>query len=319
MNDISLDKIRIAFLSTIYHTSFPLMCKNSIENNLNVKTEWELHGTGPSIIEKFLQKKLDIGYIGLPPAIIGINRGASIKCIAGGHVEGTIMVGFDNFKSYQEVHFDKTVFFKQFQDKVIGVPKRGSIHDVILRDWIKKSGIMDNIEIKNYDITDFILLDMEENTVDAAVGTPALAVFLSQYLKIKIIVQTNHWWPYNPSYGIVVSDTLINKYPDFVEDFVKLHKQACSTIRENPKEIAKIVENEVEFIKSDFILNTYKISPKYCAALPNSYIKSTMEFVSVLQKLGYINKTLVESDIFNLKFINKVHPEPHHYDIGINI
>ena len=35
--------------------------------------------------------ELDIGYIGLPPAIIGIEQGVPIKCVAGGHVEGTIL------------------------------------------------------------------------------------------------------------------------------------------------------------------------------------------------------------------------------------
>ncbi|NVM02023.1 MAG: ABC transporter substrate-binding protein [Candidatus Helarchaeota archaeon] len=312
-----LKKIRIAFLSTIYHTSFPLMFNNTVEKSLNIKTEWELHGTGPSIIKKFLHGELEIGYIGLPPTIIGIDKRANIKCIAGGHVEGTIMVAFDHYKSLKEVNNRIIDFFNQFKNKSIGVPKRGSIHDVMLRDCIKKAGLRDKIKIKNYDITDFILSDMENYIVDAAVGTPALPVFLNQYLKTKIVIPTKIWWPYNPSYGIVVSDFLIENYPEVVESFIELHKDACTSLRKNPRGIAKIVEKEVEFINLDFILNTYRISPKYCAALPPEYINSTMEFVSVLQKLGYIERKLKESEIFDLSFIEKVHPENHHYENGI--
>lgn len=314
-----LKKIRIAFLSTIYHTSFPLMLNNTVEKSLEIKTEWELHGTGPSIIKKFLHKELDIGYIGLPPTIIGIDKGANIKCVAGGHVEGTIMVALDHYKSFKEVNNKMIDFFNQFKDKFIGVPKRGSIHDVMLRDCIKKAGLEDKIKIKNYEITDFILPDMENNIVDAAVGTPALPVFLNQYLKIKIVIPTKIWWPYNPSYGIVVSDFLIQNYPEVVESFIKLHKDACRTLRKNPREIANIVQKEVEFINLDFILDTYKISPKYCAALPSEYINSTMDFVSVLQKLGYIERKLKQSEIFDLSFIKKIHPEKHHYENGIAI
>ncbi len=314
-----LKKIRIAFLSTIYHTSFPLMFNNNVEKFLGIKTEWELHGTGPSIIKKFLQEELDIGYIGLPPSIIGIDKGANIKCIAGGHVEGTIMVAFDHFKSIQEVDNNIIDFFNQFRNKFIGVPKRGSIHDVMLRDCIEKAGLEDKIKIKNYDITDFILPDMEKKIVEAAVGTPALPVYLNQYLTTKVVIPTKIWWPYNPSYGIIVSDFLIDNYREIVERFIILHKDACTSIRQNPRAIAKIVEKEVEFINLDFILNTFKISPKYCAALPPEYINSTMEFVSVLQKLGYIERKLNESDIFDLSIIEKIHPEKHHYENGIVI
>ncbi|MHA1384885.1 MAG: ABC transporter substrate-binding protein [Candidatus Helarchaeota archaeon] len=317
MNGSKIDKIRIGFLSTIYHSSFPLMCNKKIEKTLGINAEWELHGTGPSIIEKFLNKELDMGYIGLPPTIIGIDKGATIKCVSGGHVEGTIMVGLNHFKSYKEVNYSITELFKQFQGKVIGVPKKGSIHDVILRDWIEKSGMNNEITIRNYDITDFILLDMKNKLVDVAVGTPALAVFLNQYIKIKQLIQTNQWWPYNPSYGIIVSDELIENYPEIVENIVKLHKQTCTNLRNNPQKIAKIVENEVEFINTDFILDTYKISPKYCAAIPPSYIDCTMKFVNVLHKLKYIKRKLQKSDIFYLDFIEKVHPEIHHYENGI--
>ena len=62
------------------------------------------------------------------------------------------------------------------------------------------------------------------------------------------------------------------------------------------------------------MLNTYKISPKYCASLPEAYINSTLKFIPVLQNLGYMQGNLKEEDIFELKFIEKTHPEPAHYD-----
>ncbi|NVM28706.1 MAG: ABC transporter substrate-binding protein [Candidatus Helarchaeota archaeon] len=318
MSDFNdLKKLRIGFLSTIYHTSFILMCNNWIEKKLGIEAEWELHGTGPSIIGNFLNKKLDIGYIGLPPTIIGIDKGATIKCVAGGHVEGTIMVAFDHFKAYHEVNQNLNELFHQFQNKVIAVPKKGSIHDVILRNLINQLGMEDAIQILNYDIADFILIDMLENQVDGAVGTPALAAFLAQHLNTKTIISTTNLWPYNPSYGIVCSDSLINVHPEIVEAFIELHRDACKALRETPKRIAKLVEDEIELIKEDFILETFKISPKYCAALPPEYVNSTMKFVETLRELGYIEMNLGKAVIFDFTFIERVHPEKHHYEEGI--
>ncbi|MFX1293903.1 MAG: ABC transporter substrate-binding protein [Promethearchaeota archaeon] len=314
-----LKKVRIAFLSTIYHTAFILMCNNWIDDKLHIKSEWELYGTGPSIIEKFLQEELDVGYIGLPPTIIGIDKGASIKCIAGGHVEGTCLIVPNHFKSYNEVNQNINEVFNQFQDKIIGVPKRGSIHDVILRNWIKKVGIEDKVQIQNYEITDFILIDMQEKLIDAACGTPALAAFLRQHLNSKLAIPPPLLWPYNPSYGIIVSNSLIHKFPEVVEGFIKLHKDACNALRENPQKIAKLIKNELKLIKEEFILDTFKISPKYCAALPLEFVNSTMKFVAVLRNLGYIKRDLLESEIFNFSFIEKIHPEKHHYGDGINL
>lgn len=312
-----LKKLRIGFLSTIYHTSFILMCNNWIENKLGIEADWELHGTGPSIIGKFLHNKLDIGYIGLPPTIIGIDKGAAIKCVAGGHVEGTIMVAFDHFKASHEYNENLNEIFHQFQNKVIAVPKKGSIHDVILRNLINQVGMEDAIQILNYDIADFILLDMQENQVDAAVGTPALAAFLAQHINTKTIIPTSNLWPYNPSYGIVCSDSLINDHPAIVNTFIELHRDACKALRETPKEIAKLVEDEIELIKEDFILETFKISPKYCAALPPEYVNSTMKFVVTLRELGYIKMNFGKSEIFDFSFIERIHSKKHHYEDGI--
>ncbi len=71
---------------------------DDLGNDLKIDINWILFGTGPAMIEAFKNKKLDIGYMGLPPAIIGIDKGVPIKCVAGGHVEGTIMIAKKNTK-----------------------------------------------------------------------------------------------------------------------------------------------------------------------------------------------------------------------------
>jgi NitT/TauT family transport system substrate-binding protein len=83
----------IGHLSTFYHTAIILMANEDTDARLGCRIEWRLFGTGPAIVNAFEKGDIDLAYIGLPPAIIGIERGVNIICIAGGHIEGTVIAG----------------------------------------------------------------------------------------------------------------------------------------------------------------------------------------------------------------------------------
>ena len=300
-------KIRIGYLSTIYHTSFIL--KNTSSKYLNdYDLKWSLFATGPAIMKEFKSGDIDVGYIGLPPVMIGIENGLKIKCVAGGHIEGTVMVAPKSYKSFDELKSLKAVL-KQFECKTIGTPTKGCIHDVITRELTKNY----DIEIKNFPWADFIPDAIEEGEIAAGVGTPSLATVISNRFDSKVVIPPNKLWSHNPSYGLVVREELINESPEFIIDFLKAHENASNLIRIQPEKAAEIVLKEVEVVSRDFVLKTYNVSPKYCASIPKEYIESTLKFIPVLNELGYMQGYLKQKDIFNTQFIKKVHPEPTHY------
>lgn len=302
--------MHIGYLSTIYHTSFIL--KNSSSPYLkNYPLNWSLFATGPAMIESFASNEIDVGYIGLPPVMIGIENGLPLKCVGGGHVEGTVIIAPNSYRSFDKLGSIRKVL-NQFEGKTVGTPSKGSIHDVIMRNMARGR----DIKIKNFRWADFIIESMEEGVVDAGVGTPSLATAAANRLNSHVVIPSNHIWPYNPSYGIVVREELIHENREFIKDFLKAHEDACNLIRTQPKTAANIVLKEIEVLNQDFILDTYKISPKYCASLPKRYINSTLKFIPVLKKLGYLKDSLNERDIFAVDFIRKIHTEDPHYDLG---
>ncbi len=300
--------MKIGYLTTLYHTSFILRTSGKMAD-LGIKASWKLFPNGPAIVEAFEKKEIDIGYIGLPPAMIGIGRGLKIKCIAGGHVEGTVLIGSSG---YQICETAKDAL-SQLKGRTIGTPRSGSIHDVILRKLISDSGLDDEIAVKNYDWADFILDAMQDGEVDGACGTPPLAVLARRQMGAEIILPPSKTWPYNPSYGVVATEDWIND-SSVIEEFLRLHEDACNLIRERPKEAAKLVHSIVKIIEEDFALEVFNVSPKYCASLPEEYIDSTMAFMPELLKMGYISKGLIKEDVFETKFIEKVHSMKAHYD-----
>jgi NitT/TauT family transport system substrate-binding protein len=298
--------MRIGYLSTLYHTSFIL--KNKPSDYLkNYSLDWTLFATGPAMMEAFRSGNIDMGYIGLPPVMIGIENGLDIKCVGGGHVEGTVMIGSSYYKSYDELG-DVSSVLNQFEGKSIGTPTRGSIHDIIMRQLTCRL----DVKIKNYSWADFIPEALEYGEIAAGMGTPSLAS-AAQQIDSQIIIPPHKLWPYNPSYGIVVKEELIEKNPNFIRDFLKAHEDACNLIRTQRETAAEIVLQEIGTVNKEFILNTFNISPRYCASLPEEYIQSTLKFIPVLQDLKYMQNRLNRDEIFETKYIQEIHPEPSHY------
>ncbi|MBW6470690.1 MAG: ABC transporter substrate-binding protein [Methanosarcinaceae archaeon] len=301
------ESLNIGHLSTMYHTSFILMGTDWLEK-ADIKVNWSLFGGGPAIVRAFEGGEVDIGYVGLPPVMIGIDRGVPIKCVAGGHVEGTVMIASSRFMSLEKCQSPQH-FFEQFKGLTIACPPGGSIHDVIIRNCIKNAGLDGEMTVQNYEWADMIPEGMADGNIEVAVGTPSLAVAAKRFcdadIDVRIVIPPDKLWPDNPSYGIIASNDLIENSPDVVSRFIEVHDRACSFMRMEPQKAAQIVADKVGVVDSDFVYEMYGVSPKYSADLFDGYIESTMKFVSVLYQLGFISRILVEGDIFDMRFVGR--------------
>ncbi|MEE9593985.1 MAG: ABC transporter substrate-binding protein [Candidatus Hydrothermarchaeales archaeon] len=302
--------MRIGHLSTSYHTSLILQGREWLDEVASLSPEWILFGGGPPLVDALENGDLDIGYAGLPPALIGMSRGARIKCVAGGHMDGTVLVTQSGYKTMDELGGIREVL-EQFRGKKIGSPPKGSIHDVILSYLLRKN--MVNVEVKNYDWADFIPLDMEKGEIEAAIGTPALGVTLMNDLGAKIAVPAQAIWPNNPSYGIIARQDFIEEHPKELDIFLSLHMDASGYIRSEPEKTAEAAARILGFVDASFVSDVYKISPRYCTSLPREFIETTMEFASVMKDMGYLSKTMKQRDIFETSIIEKIHPGKPHY------
>ncbi|MDD1701773.1 MAG: ABC transporter substrate-binding protein [Methanoregula sp.] len=305
--------VRIGHLSTMYHTAFLLKGSRLLKKQ-GITASWTLFPSGPDIIRAMHEGTLDLGYIGLPPVIIGIDKGLELACIAGGHIEGTVIIAGKDTPALAECRSMKE-FLKQFSGTSIGTPPKGSIHDVIVHELLRENGITE-VTVRNYPWADFLPDALSNGDIAAAAGTPALAVTAQRYGRGRLVVSPDRLWPFNPSYGIVVMRDMLKKH-DLLARFLTAHEQACELIRHDPLTCARIVAQTTGAVDESFIMQTYRISPKYCAALPPEYVASTMKFVRTLHALGYISRKVRENEIFERSLIESVHPEPHHYNAGI--
>ncbi|KPJ99764.1 MAG: sulfonate ABC transporter substrate-binding protein [Nitrospira bacterium SG8_35_4] len=304
--------LRIGYLSTFYHTSVLMIARGTLSGDTGLEGKWRLFGTGPAIVEAFQKRELDLAYIGLPPAIIGIANGVPIKCIAGGHMEGTVISGKAHCKGFPEIGALEEIL-KQFMGLTIGVPGKGSIHDVILNDVLRRYNLTKDIEVMNFQWADQVLEAMHRGDVSAAVGTPALAAAVKRFADGKILYPPFKLWPNNPSYGILAEQTFLERAWALAERFLALHEDTTFFLRNHAAEASGIIADYVGVVDKELVLDAISISPRYCASVTDEYIASTMQFVKVLKGLGYINREIPSGEIFDTSLIKKIHPEKDHY------
>jgi NitT/TauT family transport system substrate-binding protein len=308
-------KFRIGHLSTFYHTAILLMTDEKLKEELGAEPQWQLFGTGPSVVKAFEQGELDIAYIGLPPALIGIARGVKIRCIAGGHMEGTVICSKKKYLGYPEIQ-NLDEILGQFRGKKIGVPGKGSIHDVILLDCLSRYDLREDVKIVNFTWADQVTEAVIREEVAAAFGTPALAATINYYADGRILYPPSLLWPGNPSYGILADTEFIRNSGDLLERFLLAHEKATQLLRDRKRDAAKVISGFLAFAEEELVLDAIKISPKYCAKLNEKYMDSTMDFAQALKTLGYIDQEISSNEIFDTSLIEKIHPENDHYQEG---
>jgi NitT/TauT family transport system substrate-binding protein len=302
--------LRIGYLSTLYHTSHLLRQLRWVEDDLAIECGWQMYGTGPEMIEAFQGLHIDIGYIGLPPALIGMAKGVPLVCVGGGHVEGTVMVAGPSFRTLAECD-EPRAFLQQFHRRRVGIPAAGSIHDVIFRALLMEHSIS-GVDIVNVPWADLIPFLVKKGEIDAAVGTPPLAVLCEQECGTRTVIPPDALWPFNPSYGIVIRKGML-KEEGLVEGLLKLHEKACNLLRESPRRAAEFTVSALPGLEEGFVQRVYDVSPKYCASLPEPYLEATLRFLPVMKEMGYLSSVERLEGIFEPRFIERVHPEPHHY------
>jgi len=303
-------RLYIGYLSTLYHTSHLLRRLDWLREELGLACRWRLCGTGPQMVRAFEAGELDLGYIGLPPAMIGLSGGVPLVCVGGGHVEGTVLVAAPEILTRGEAGGEGP-FLEQLAGRTVGIPSAGSIHDVIFRSLLRAHR-SSGVAVRNFPWADLIPYALGRGELAAAVGTPPLAVLCERECGTRVAVPPGDLWPFNPSYGIVVRREMLRER-ELLKGFLLLHERACNLIRESPDAAAEATVEALPGLDAPFVRSVYAVSPRYCASLPARYVEASLDFYPVMRELGYVARGEPPAGMFDDTLIREVHPGPPHY------
>jgi len=218
----------------------------------------------------------------------------------------------NRYRGFPEIQ-DLGDILVQFRGGKIGVPGKGSIHDVILSDCLRRCNLSGEVEVVHFTWADQLTEAVIHDEVSAAMGTPALAAALIQYGGGRVLYPPSLLWPDNPSYGIIAESRFLERSREIVERFLIQHEIATSVLRDKQRDAAGMISRFVGFVEEELVLTALKISPKYCAKVTAGYISATMAFVRAMLSMGYIRRQIAAHEIFDTSLIDKIHPEEDHY------
>lgn len=124
----------VAYLPNLTHApAFLLQVRRDLEKALpGVAVRWKAFPSGPEIVEAFFAGELDLGFLGLVPALNGIHRsGGKAMCLLSGAVRGgsALVVAADKKEA------------GNFPEGVIASPAYANTQDVTLRRWLRERNL----------------------------------------------------------------------------------------------------------------------------------------------------------------------------------
>lgn len=187
-------------------------------------------GTGGVISVALASGAVDIGQIGLGPAINAISRGASVKIVAGSGRAGEAFV----VRSDSAIHS-----MKDLKGKRVSIPAKGSMQDYVLRKALAASGM----QMSDVDVLIVAEADMKSalltSQVDVVSGAePAISNVVAG--GARMIATGQDIWPNHANDVIVATTAAINERPDAVQATIDTFKRAITFVQEHPSDAQEI-------------------------------------------------------------------------------
>jgi NitT/TauT family transport system substrate-binding protein len=284
--------IEVGYLPTD-HSAALLVAKHdkTYENNgLNVKTVQI--NSGSNIVDAVASGDVDIGYVGITPAMQGISKGVPIKVVGAVNLVGSGIVVEPNSNITSPA---------DLKGKSIATPGVSSIQQVLLLYELQKYNItsedVDLISINVYNIPS----SLAAHKVDAYISYEPF-VSLAPYEGIgNVLIYSNDIIKDHPCCVIIASESFIKEHPQELDKFLKIHQQTTEYVNTHPNETANIIDHElttnieIEALSLQHITFVYSVN--------KSFQNNVLKFAKIENNLGYLNTSLTANDIFDTQFL----------------
>lgn len=249
--------------------------------------------TGAPEMQAMLAGDIDVAYVGAAPVLSAVSTGLDAKIVAAVNTEGSDLV-LRTGLTYTGPQSLKGLKIATFQ--------AGTIQDTILRDWLKKNNIdpQNDVEIVGMGPGDAVTA-ITAGKVDAVFLPHPSPSIIAANGKGQIVVQSGEMYPDHTCCVLVVSGKLIREHPEIVEQVVKTHIRASEFAGENINETAEIYAKKTG-AKIDEVKASLREWDGDFVTDPNVIIGPVLDYAKIQYDLGYIKKSLTQSDLFDLAF-----------------
>jgi len=240
--------VRVGFFPNITHAQALVASNMSREGNgwfesrlgEPVKLEWSIYNAGPSAMEAFFTKAIDMTYVGPSPVVNAHARanGKEVRVMAGSMRGGEALV----------VRGGEITSVDDLRGKTIATPQLGNTQDVECRAWLLKQGIKVTLVGGDARVIPTANPDMlqlfTQKKLDAAWTVEPWVTRLVNEADGRIF----HSDPNALTTVLAGRVGFLEEHPELAARFVEAHKSLTEWIRENPEEARRRVRDELSAI-----------------------------------------------------------------------
>ena len=249
------------------------------------------YNNGNELMKAMESDEIDVGYVGVAPALYSIGNGGNSIIISSAQNEGSgLVVSADS----------QITSAADLAGKNIAIPGEGSIQELLLSYYLNENGISNkDLKIKN--------VKAPKMNEALANGEIAGAMTFQPYVTIAesngntLLASSSDILPNHPCCVVVASDNFIKDHEEDAEKVVSIHKKATKFINDNIKKgkTSKVVE----FLPSDIVQDqelevTSLESFPFTSGMSSNFKSNVMTFQQLEAAMGAIKNPLSQDQIF---------------------
>jgi len=284
--------IRVAYIPCDHEAAlFVALAQNKYtENGLNVETT--PISTGSSIVSALASGDIDVGYIGIAPAMQGISEGVPIKIVAAVNEDGSGIVVDENSNITNTT---------DLIGKRIATPGVSSIQQVLLLYQLEKYNITPSqVDISSVNI--FMLPStLASKKVDGYIAYEPY-VSIAPYTDVgKVLMYSEDIMPNHPCCVIVARQDYIDQHPQELQTFLDIHKNSTEFVNNNKNETANLISEEIT--TNPELEKTALTHVIFVSQLNTDFQNKVLNFMNIEIGMGYLKKNLTSSQLFDPSFL----------------
>lgn len=285
------DTIRIGYLPSDHDAALFVADAKGYYEKEGITLDLVKYNNGNDLMKGMKDGEIDIGYVGIAPALYYIGNGGTAKIISSAQNEGSGLVVNPNSGIYSA---------SDLSGKSIAIPGEGSIQELLLSYYLKENGLS-NKDLKISTNKASSMNDaLNNNEIDGAMTfQPYVTIGVSN--GNTLLVNSSEILPNHPCCVVVASDDFIQNHGDQVEKVISIHKQATKFINDNIKngKTNDIVGLLPDDIVSDAELEATSLeSFPFTSGMSGNFKSNVITFQQLEVAMGAIKDPLTQEQLF---------------------
>jgi NitT/TauT family transport system substrate-binding protein len=266
-----------------------------VEEGLNVEVVGPFEA-GPAEMDALAANQIDMGYVGVAPAVLAAARRVPLSIVSGVNLEGSGLVTAPDINNVSDL-----------KSKKIATPAPGSIQYVMFGMLLANNNLgYNDIELFAGTVKP---PDMPQSLQTGRInGYFVWEPFVARSVVGgygKVLVESKDIWPGHPCCVIVTRGDFGGSHDVTVASVIRAHRRAVDFIAANPVE-AKAIAAKWTKLDPDVIDNAFQ-RVKYTYSLNKDDIKKFVSEIISLGEKGTIKPIITAADVPDLDtFIEKV-------------